>query len=250
MKKVLSLIAAAALLLAGTDANAQLLGKIFGNSSSSSTSSQSSSSSSSTASSAVGSILGSVLGGSSDSSESGVGNILTGVLNSVAGTVYSAPISLNGTYTYTGLALSTSSSNASLLSNLAGSAINTGIEGKINGIIEKIGIKPGTMTFVFNSDNTFTCNILTIPGGGTYKVGDNENTVTLTFGKLMQFFSMTGTLESGLTEAKMLFPATKMSQFFKKVASLVGQKSSTVSSLSSLTGNYDNFKMGFKLQKQ
>lgn len=217
MKKVLCLIAATAFLFAGTDANAQLLGKILG-------------------------------GGSTDKSDAG--SILTGIVNSVAGTIYSAPISLNGTYIYSGLAMSTSSSNGNILSNLAGSAVSSGIENKINGMIEKIGIKPGTMTFVFNSDNTFTCTILNIPVGGTYKVGDKENTVTLTFGQIMQFFTMTGTLESGITEAKMLFPANKMAQFFKKVASLVGQKSSTVSAISSLTGNYDNFKMGFKLQKQ
>ena len=245
MKKVLCLIAAAAFLFAGTDANAQLLGKILGGGSSSSSQSSSSSSAASTA----GSILTGILGGES-SDGSAAGSILTGVLNSVAGTVYSAPISLNGTYIYNGLALSTSSSEASLLSNLAGGAINSGIENKINGVIEKIGIKPGSMTFVFNSDETFTCSILNIPVNGTYKVGENENTVTLTFGKIMQFFTMTGTLESGLTEAKMLFPATKMTQFFKKVASLVGKKSSTVSSLSTLTGSYDNFKMGFKLAKQ
>ena len=246
MKKILCLLASAALLFAGTDANAQLLGKILGGGSNSSQSSSSSSTSS-----AVGSILGSVLGGSSESSSSGAGSILTGVLNSVAGTVFSAPISLNGTYVYNGLAMSTSSSESSLLSNLAGSAISSGIENKINGMIEKIGIKPGGMTFVFNnSDNTFTCTVLNIPIGGTYKVGESEKTITLTFGKVMQFFTMTGTLESGLTEAKMLFPATKMATFFKKVAAVVGKKSSTVSSISALTGNYDNFKMGFKLAKQ
>ena len=283
MKKILAVIAAASLLFAATPASAQILGKILGGSSSSSSSpsssssSQQSSSSSSGASvagnilsgilnsatsssssqqqeqqsqsqsgsSIAGSVLGGILGGSTGS------DILGGVLNSVAGTVFSAPISLNGTYVYNGLAMSTASSDGNLLSNLAGSAISSGIESKVNGIIEKIGIKPGGMTFTFNSDNTFTCSVMGIPIGGTYKIGDSEKTVTLTFGKLMQFFSMTGTLESGLTEAKMLFPANKMTTFFKKIASVVGKSNSTVGSLSSIMGgNNSTLKLGFKLAKQ
>lgn len=239
MKKFFAILAAASLLFTATPASAQLLGKIFGNSSSSS------SSSSSTEEQSAGSILGGILGSSTGS------DILSGVLNSVAGTVFSAPISLNGTYIYNGLAMSTASGDGNLLSNLAGSAISSGIEGRVNGIIEKIGIKPGAMSFTFDSDETFTCTVMGIPIGGTYKVGESEKTVTLTFGKVMQFFSMTGTLESGLTEAKMLFPANKMTTFFKKIASVVGKSSSSVSALSSITGGSNStLKLGFKLAKQ
>lgn len=218
MKKFFAILAAASLLFTATPASAQLLGKIFG---------------------------------SSSSSSSTGSDILSGVLNSVAGTVFSAPISLNGTYIYNGLAMSTASGDGNLLSNLAGSAISSGIEGRVNGIIEKIGIKPGAMSFTFDSDETFTCTVMGIPIGGTYKVGESEKTVTLTFGKVMQFFSMTGTLESGLTEAKMLFPANKMTTFFKKIASVVGKSSSSVSALSSITGGSNStLKLGFKLAKQ
>ena len=123
MKKIFAILAAASLLFTATPASAQLLGKIFG---------------------------------SGSSSSSTGSDILSGVLNSVAGTVYSAPISLNGTYIYNGLAMSTASGDGNLLSNLAGSAISSGIEGRVNGIIEKIGIKPGAMSFTFDSDETFT----------------------------------------------------------------------------------------------
>ena len=148
--------------------------------------------------SALGSLLGGLTGGS--------GSGLTGVINSLAGVVYSAPISLDGTYAYSGVAVSVTSSEGGLVSNLAGSAVTSGIEAKVDEKLAKWGIKPGMMTITFNNaDGSFVWNIGKIALPGTYKVGDAEKTVTLTFGKTMQFFSMTGTLESGLTEAKMLF---------------------------------------------
>ena len=178
------------------------------------------------------------------------GSTLTGIVNSLAGVVYSAPISLNGTYSYNGVAVSVTSSAGGVLQNLAGSAVTSGIEGKIDEKLAKWGIKPGMMTITFNNeDNSFVWNIGKISLPGTYKVGDAEKTVTLTFGKTMQFFSMTGTLESGLTEAKMLFTANKTAGFLKKVVNQLGQSSSEVATIAKLADGYDNYKIGFKLAK-
>lgn len=198
---------------------------------------------SASAQSALGGLLSNLAG-------TGGGNSLTGIVNSLAGVVYSAPISLNGTYSYNGVAVSVTSSEGGVLQNLAGSAVTSGIEGKIDEKLAKWGIKPGMMTITFNNeDNTFVWNIGKIALPGTYKVGDAEKTVTLTFGKTMQFFSMTGTLESGLTEAKMLFTANKTAGFLKKVVNQLGQSSSEVASIAKLADGYDNYKIGFKLAK-
>ena len=178
------------------------------------------------------------------------GSTLTGIVNSLAGVVYSAPISLNGTYSYNGVAVSVTSSEGGVLQNLAGSAVTSGIEGKIDEKLAKWGIKPGMMTITFNNeDNSFVWNIGKLSLPGTYKVGDAEKTVTLTFGKTMQWFSMTGTLESGLTEAKMLFTANKTAGFLKKVVNQLGQSSSEVATIAKLADGYDNYKIGFKLAK-
>ena len=196
--------------------------------------------------SALGSLLGSLAGSSSDGSSSG----LSGLLNTIAGVVYSAPVSLDGTYTYNGVAVSMTSSEGGVLSNLAGSAVTTGVEQKIDEKLAKWGIKPGMMTITFNSaDESFVWNIGKLSLPGTYKIGDGEKTVTLTFGKTMQFFSMTGVLESGLTEAKMLFTANKTVGFLKKIVNKLGQSSSEVSTLAKLADGYDNYKIGFKLVK-
>ena len=221
MKKTLALIALVGLVTVNASAQGFLSG-LFGGNKNTETTSQSNST------------LGTL------------GNILGGL----AGTVYSAPISLDGTYTYNGCAISTSSSQGGIVSDLAGSAVSSTMETKVDGYLAKVGIKPGAMTWTFKKeDNTFTVKIGAISIPGTYKVGDSENTVTLTFGKSMQFLSMNGYLKSSLDGAKMLFTADKALAFVKKVASIVGERSSEVAAIAKIADEYDQFKIGFKLSK-
>ena len=175
---------------------------------------------------------------------------LGNVISNAAGVIYSAPVSLNGTYAYNGVAVSATSSEGGLLTNLAGSAATSTIETKADDYLSKVGIKPGAMTFTFNPDEkTFTLNVgkLSIPG--TFTVGDGEKTVSLVFGKKFQYLSMTGSLESSLGNVKMVFPVNKAMALIKKVASALGQSSSELGSLVKLADGYDNFRLGFKMNK-
>lgn len=219
MKKVL--IATAALLLAGATVNAQsILSSIFGNKN------------------------------ASEESSSSLGSTLSNILGSLAGTVYSAPVSLDGTYTYNGSAISVSSTEGGVVSNLAGTAASATIEGKVDEKLAKFGIKPGSMTVTFNNDdNTFTWTAFGIPLNGTYKVGDGEGTVTLTFGKAIQYLCMTGTLKSSSTGAEMLFPAKKTLTFLKKIIAKAGQTNANVAAIAQAADGYDDLKIGFKLVK-
>ena len=220
MKKITVILASAALLLAGTNANAQLLQSLLG-----------------------------------DSGNSSAGATIGNLVNSLAGTVYSAPISLNGTYIYNGVAVGVSSSEGGVLKNVAGTAVTSGIEAKIDERLAQFGLQPGAFTFVFtpgadNAQGTFVCYIKSFPLNGTYTVGEAEKTITLQFGKVMQYLTMTGDLESTLTGANMVFPANKLLTFFKKVVSVLGKSSSSLRSITSLGEGYDNMKLGFKLAKQ
>ena len=194
-------------------------------------------------------LLGGLLGGNSQNSDatlSTLGNIISGL----AGTVYSAPISLNGTYTYNGVACSASSSEGNVLTNLAGTAVTAGMESKADEYLAKVGIKPGVMTFTFNAeDNSFVLNCGPLALPGTFKVGDGEKTVTLTFGKTMKFLCMTGTLESSLNGAKMLFTADKLLSLMKSISAKLGEKSSEIKAIAGLADGYDQFRVGFKLVK-
>ena len=181
-----------------------------------------------------------------------LGSTITDLLSSLTGgsVVYSAPISLNGTYSYAGSAVSISQTNGSVVNNLAGSAVSTTIEGKVDENLAKIGIQPGSMTVTFDRDTeTFIWTVAGIPLPGTFKVGNNEETVTLTFGKNMQFFTLTGNLESTASGAKILFPAQRTAAFLKKVATKIGQSEGTLGTITKLADGFDSYKIGFKLSK-
>ena len=188
--------------------------------------------------------LAGVLGG--DKTTSALGNILSGI----AGTVYSSPVTLDGSYIYNGIAVSATSSEGGILTNLAGTAVTSGIETKADEYLAKVGIKPGAMKWTFNADEkTFAVSVGSISIPGTYKVGNGERTVTLTFGKSFQYLSMTGTLESSSSGARMLFTSDKAVAFLKKLASTLGQSSSSIAGIASLANGYDNYRIGFKLAK-
>jgi len=175
---------------------------------------------------------------------------LGNVISNAAGVIYSAPVSLNGTYTYNGIAVSATSSEGGILTNLAGSAATSAIETKADGYLSKAGINPGAMSFTFNADEkTFTLNVGNFSIPGTFTVGDGEKTVSLVFGKKFQYLSMTGSLESSLGNVKMVFPVNKAMALIKKLASTLGQSSSELGSIVKLADGYDNFRLGFKMSK-
>jgi len=198
----------------------------------------------------LGDALGGIFSGNGSAKTSDVASTIGNIVSGLAGTVYSAPVSLNGTYTYNGIAVSATSSEGGVLANLAGTAVTAGIESKADEYLAKVGIKPGACTFTFNAaDNTFTMNVGPLALPGKYKVGDGEKTVTLTFGKTLSFLSMTGVLESTPGGAKMLFTVDKAMSLIKKVASKLGEASNEVSAITKLADGYDNYRIGFKLVK-
>ena len=175
-----------------------------------------------------------------------IGNVLT----NMAGAIYSGTVTLDGSYTYNGVAVSATSNEGGILTNLAGTAVTSGIESKADEYLAKVGVKPGALTWTFNkADNSFSLQLGSLSIPGTYRVGDGERTVTLTFGKSFNFLNMTGTLESTSGGARMLFTADKAMAFIKKLASVAGKASSQVSSISRLADGYDHYRIGFKLAK-
>ena len=212
----------------------------------------------------LGNLLGGLLGGGKTSSSTStttsssndgaaVQQTIGNVLGSLLGTVYTAAPSLNGTYLYKGIAVSMTSTEGSVLTNLAGTAATSQIETKIDQLLAKFGIREGNMSITFdNKDNTFVWTIGGFPLNGTYKVGDGEKTITMTFGRTMQYFCMTGTVDfAGLDGGvKLLFTSDKMTAFLKKAIEKLGQKNTEIGTIAKLAQGYDNYKIGVNLTKQ
>ena len=214
MKKIYA-IAVSCLMLAGVNASAQSLGNL----------------------------LGGLTGGNTDAGS---------LLNSVSNVIYAftgntQAVSLPGTWNYGGAAIALSGDN--VVSNLAGSAVSSGVESKIDGYLSKIDIAPGAMTFTFNEDLTFVCTIKGIPINGTWRTLEDGNSVQLQFGKTLKFLNLTGSLKKTATGCEVLFQSSKFLTFLKTALNYVAKQSSTASTFASLTENYKDMKLGFKLNK-
>ncbi|MGM9789792.1 MAG: lipocalin-like domain-containing protein [Candidatus Cryptobacteroides sp.] len=175
-----------------------------------------------------------------------VGNVVDAVTNVVGAATNT--LSLPGTWIYKGAAVDLKSDNT--LSNLAGTAVTSGVETKINNAFEKVGLKEGAVTFVFNDGMSFSCTIFGKTLNGTWKQNTDENKLTLQFGQTMKYLSMTGYYKTTTFGCEILFDANRFLSFLKSALSLVGKSSSTVGAISGISNNYDGMRLGFKLEKQ
>lgn len=195
----------------------------------------------------LGDILGGVLGNTSTGNstvDATIGSVLGGLLGTVT-----TP-RLNGIYNYTGVAVSMTKNEGDVVSNLAGTAASSAVETKVDEYLTKWGIKPGAMTVEFDdSDNTFVWTIGGFPFNGTWKMGEDQKTINLTFGRSMQYFNMVGNLELTLNGVKMLFTSDKMTAFLKKALAKLGEKKTDIGTIAQLAAGYDNYKIGFNLTK-
>ena len=158
----------------------------------------------------LGNLLGGLTGGNTDAGS---------LLNSVSNVIYAftgntQAVSLPGTWNYGGAAIALSGDN--VVSNLAGSAVSSGVESKIDGYLSKIGIAPGAMTFTFNEDLTFVCTIKGIPINGTWRTLEDGNSVQLQFGKTLKFLNLTGSLKKTATGCEVLFQSSKFLTFLTR----------------------------------
>ena len=197
---------------------------------------------------AVGSVLGGVLGNTSTGNatvDAAIGNVLGDLLGTVA------KPRLEGTYVYSGVAVSMTQNDGGIVSSLAGTAAASAVETKVDEYLTKFGIKPGSMTLTFTeSDMSFVWTIGGFPFNGTFQVSPEMDCITLNFGRSMKFFTMTGNLDLTLDGVKVLFSSDKTTEFIKKALVKLGEKQTDIGQIAKLAAGYDNYKIGFKLARQ
>lgn len=213
----------------------------------------STSSSTSTGSSILGAVAGSLLsGGNSSSTSSSSSSLLSSALNSgslisgVIGTLTNSnkSNSIEGTWTYSEPTVQFESEN--LLAQAGGAVAGQAIVNKLTPYYTKMGLKSGTMSFTFNSDNTCTYTLKGKQYSGTYKYDKSKHTLVIT-GSLGLFSFPTAYVTASSSTLAMTFDSSKV----LSIATALGASSSnsTVSSLSSLAKSYDGMKMGFLFKK-
>lgn len=261
MKRILAIAALAAAMTFSAQAQntlGNILGGILGGGSNSNSTEQKTENTTTTTNSgnsatdvigqAVGSVLGDILGNTSTGNatvDAAIGNVLGDLLGTVV------KPTLEGTYLYSGVAVSMTTNEGGMVSNLAGTAAASAVETKVDEYLTKFGIKPGTMSISFyESDMTFVWTIGGFPFNGTFQVTPDMDAITLNFGRSMKFFTMTGSLDLTLDGVKMLFTSEKLTAFLKKALAKLGEKQTDIGQIAKLASGYDNYKIGFKLARQ
>lgn len=177
--------------------------------------------------------------------QSGLMNFLKKAADTAVSSVIVAK--LDGAWTYNGVAVAVNSED--LLSSIASSAVTGPIESKIDGYLEKVGVKSGAASLNFAQDGTFTMKAGALNLNGTWTQEDKN--VTIKFGKTLTYLTLEGVVEGSGNNISILFEGNKFITFAEKVAEVaskvgVGSLSSTMGAVLS---QVKSFKAGFKLSR-
>ncbi len=217
-----------ALLILSANVNAQVLGNIIKNVVSSSKSSSSDDSSDSSS--------------SSSSSSSSGSSLLSSLTSIFSSSNVATEEKIIGTWVYQEPAVVISSDNA--LKNLGGKVASSAVESELKTQFEKLGIKEGAITMVFDDSGNFTQTISGKTMTGTYTIEDDN--INLKYGsKLSQII---GTTQLDGNNLLIVMDATKLLSFVNLLGSL--SNNSLLESATSLLGSMDGMEVGFKLTKQ
>ena len=180
---------------------------------------------------------------------------VTSIIENVVGNAVSKlDLSIEGTWTYSEPEVQFKSDN--LLAQAGGAAATTKVENTLKKLYDKIGINK-SLSYSFKSDNTFTqtikigSSVKTL--SGTYTLNKESNIITLQYaalgkiglGKINAIYANTG------TSLALLFDASQLLSFTKKVLSAVSSISGTASlaTVTALVQNYDGILLGYKMTK-
>ena len=173
-------------------------------------------------------------------------SILSGIANTVTEKVTGvSTFSLEGTWTYVGPDCKFESDN--VLAQVGSEIAAQKVETEMSSILSKIGFKEG-VSYVFNSDGTYTSTVNGRTTQGTYTYDSNTNELTLKTTLGVTFNATVSKSIENSNNISLLFNADKLMSLAQTVSSTL--KSSSTSTLSTILGQYDGMRIGFELTRQ
>lgn len=191
-----------------------------------------------------GSGLGSNLGSTTTSALAKSGtNVLGSLLGNLLGTNTVSEKNLVGTWSYKGVDCVFESEN--MLSQLGGEVAASALENKIDGYVQKIGIKPGVTTFTFNADHTWKGTLGGKSLSGQWALDTKNSQLQMTY--LAGLGTLTPKVSFNGGTLSLLFESSKLLSLAQGFGALTGNN--IASSLSSLVKNYNGMYVGLQMTK-
>lgn len=157
------------------------------------------------------------------------------------------PKNIEGNWEFSGSAVKFTGDN--VLMNAASELAAGKVEDQLNEYLQKVGIRQGLFSYVFNADGTFTTTFSKMNFSGQYTFSQEEGTIELDYGKneKLKGVSLKTDVSVSLNSMQLLFNADKLLDFISKITSPVGD--SKIGALASLIDQYDGLKIGFELSR-
>lgn len=157
------------------------------------------------------------------------------------------PKNIEGNWEFSGSAVKFTGDN--VLMNAASELAAGKVEDQLNEYLQKVGIRQGLFSYVFNADGTFTTTFNKMNFSGQYTFSQEEGTIELDYGKneKLKGVSLKTDVSVSLNSMQLLFNADKLLDFISKITVTVGD--SKIGALTSLIDQYDGLKIGFELSR-
>ena len=157
------------------------------------------------------------------------------------------PKNIEGNWEFSGSAVKFTGDN--VLMNAASELAAGKVEDQLNEYLQKVGIRQGLFSYVFNADGTFTTTFNKMNFSGQYTFSQEEGAIELDYGKneKLKGVSLKTDVSVSLNSMQLLFNADKLLDFISKISSTVGD--SKIGALTSLIDQYDGLKIGFELSR-
>ena len=204
----------------------------------------------------LGKVASEVVGEVSSSSETG--STVVNVLGSLLGNSLTLSAeAIEGTWNYEGVSCILESENA--LTSLGGSVVTSQLESKMDGMLSKVGVKPGNCSFIFNKNGACTIHIGNYTVDGTYELVPEEKVMNFSF--MYGQLNLKANVAYEIQNLNIVFKADKLLAFIKNVTSTLsgnatGEQlqqlssiSQTAATLGTLLNAYDGMMLGAKLSK-
>lgn len=135
-----------------------------------------------------------------------------------------------------------------LAKQAGGALISSQVSGKLSDVYSRIGIKPGSFKFQFNSDSTFVSTLGAKTLKGSYSLKDNCITLEYKIAGKIKTASVDAHIQKAGDNLSLLFNADKLLSLFGQLCSV--SNIAALKTAATLAEGYDGMMIGYEMKRE